>query len=231
MIFTRRLLVLFGLLALAPGASHALAQDAGTVSLLGAKVVLPVPKGYCPLTTAQAADKDLISRTERTVGVRNRLLLMFADCAQLKRYRSRGISLSNFGSYMAPKSAKKPLKMSRSRFTRLMGEQIEKQKDAIVKAQRQMTERLNKEGNRAALAGNENLGLIHQDDSAAFMGLVQTWQAEGSAKILVGAVTGLTLVRERVVSLNLYAPYKGKKSINALLTAQRANIERLIAAN
>lgn len=229
--FKRRLLVLFGLLVVVSGSSHALAKDARTVSLLGANLVLPIPKGYCPLSAAHPADKDLMSRTERTVGTRNRVLLMFADCAQLKRYRSTGTAMSNSGSYMAPKSARKPVRMPRSKFARVIGAQIKKQTGAIKKAQRKMTERINKEGNGAELKGNKNLGLVRQDDTAAFMGLVQTWQAEGSSKILAGSVTGLTLVRERIVSLNLYAPYEGRKTIESLLKAQRANIKRLIEAN
>jgi len=60
---------------------------------------------------------------------------------------------------------------------------------------------------------------------------VQTWQVEGGGKEQVVTVEGLTLVRERVISVNLSAEYRGKDTVTGLLAAQRGIVRALIAAN
>ena len=192
----------------ATGPVHA--QSKQTVSLIGANVVLPIPSGYCAMTNSNAADAQLISLIERVNNGRNKLLLMFADCAQLKMFRTSGKDLSNYGSYLAPVSANRPVKIPRAHFAKIIGKQFEKQKKMIEKAMKEAEQRVRNNAPGLDLQKNENLGLIHRDDTAAFTGVIQSWQTEGSAASRLATVTGLTLVRDRVVSLNLAAPYADK---------------------
>ena len=152
------------------------------------------------MTKQNKADRAAISLIERVNETRNTLLVMFADCKQLKAFRSEAHGLSDYGSYLAPRSAKKPVKMPRARFAKLIGAQFEKQKVAIKKAQEEAAARIKSSGLETNMQNNVNLGLIHRDDNAAYTGLLQTWYREGAELTRVATVTALTLVRKRVIS-------------------------------
>lgn len=227
----RHTLLGFSIALVLSATGPAVADGNRTVSLVGADVTLPVPSGYCALVKSNAADNQLISLIERVNAGRNRLLLMFAECAQLKTFRASGKDLSSYGSYLAPVSASKPVNMPRARFATIIGKQFEKQKELIEKAMKEAKQRVRQNAPGLKLQDNQNLGLIHQDDTGAFTGVVQNWQTEGSAVSRLATVTGITLVRDRVVSMNLAASYTGKATVTALLSEQRKNIKRMIAAN
>ena len=212
-------------------AAPALAEGTRTVSVIGGNVVLPIPNGYCALSESNAADKQMISLIERVNAGRNKVLMLFADCAQLQAYRTAGADISKYGSYLAPMSAKRPVNMPRAAFAKVIGEQFQKQKALIEKAQQEAKRRVQNAAPGVALQDNQNLGLIHQDDTGAFTGLIQKWQAEGSGPTRLATVSGLTLVRGRIVSMNLAAPHTGKTTVAGLLTAQRDNIKKLISVN
>ena len=209
----------------------AVAEDTRTISVNGNKIVFPVPAGHCALTKQHDADKKAISMIERVNENRNIVLMIFAECRQLTAFRSQKGDLSNYGSYFSPRSAHKPVKMPRARFARVIGMQFEKQKAAIEKAHEEAKRRVKATGTGREIQENVNLGLIDRDDNAAYTGLLQTWQVEGSTTTQIAAVTALTLVRERVISINLNAPHAGKATIKAMLDDQRTIVERLIATN
>lgn len=209
----------------------AVAENTRTISVNGTKIVFPVPAGHCALTKQHDADKKAISIIERVNENRNIVLMIFAECRQLTAFRSQKGDLSNYGSYFSPRSARKPVKMPRARFAKVIGKQFEKQKATIEKAQEEAKRRVKAAGTGREIQKNENLGLIDRDDDAAYTGMLQTWQVEGSATTRVAAVTALTLVRERIISINLNAPHAGKNTIKAMLDDQRTMVKRLIATN
>lgn len=209
----------------------AVTQDTRTISVHGTNVVFPVPNGHCALTKQHSADRKAIALIEQVNRGRNTLLMMFAECKQLEAYRSEAGDLSNYGSYLAPRSARKPVKMPRTRFAKIIGAQFEKQKAAIAKAQEEANQRVKATGMNTQIQENKHLGLIHRDDNAAYTGLVQTWHAEGTADTRIAAVTALTLVRERVISINLSAPHAGEGTVKALLDDQRIMVKELIETN
>jgi hypothetical protein len=206
----------------------AVTKDTRTISVHGTNVIFPVPEGHCALTKRHSADKKAIELIERVNQGRNTVLMMFAECKQLEAYRSDAGDLSNYGSYLAPRSARKPVRMPRPRFVEIIGAQFEKQKAAIAQAQEEAKRRVKATGLNTEIQKNTNLGLIHRDDNAAYTGLVQTWHTKGAADTRIAAVTALTLVRERVISINLTAPHAGKATVKALLHDQRALVGRLV---
>lgn len=204
---------------------------AGThrVSVLGADVVLSIPKGHCALDKHNRADNEVISALEQVNAGRNAILLMFADCKELETYRATGESVSNSGVYMAPGSARQPVRMSRAQFVAKVAEVFRQQQPLVAKGHEEAKRRVKAHG--AEIDQNVSLGLLRSDETALYTGVMQTWQVEGGGKVQVATVTGLTVVRERVISINLSADYKGRDTVTALLATQRGLIRALIAAN
>jgi len=211
--------------------SQAVTPDTRTVSVHGTNVVFPVPDGHCALSKQHEADKRALALIEQVNKGRNTVLMMFADCKQLQAFRSDGGDLSNYGSYLAPRSARKPVRMPRARFTTIIGAQFEKQKAAIERAQEEAKQRVKATGLNSEIQENIHLGLLHRDRNAAYTGLLQIWRTEGAQDTKIAAVTALTLVRERVISINLSAPHTGDSTIQALLDDQQALVGKLIKTN
>ena len=230
--FSRRHLVALGLGAslLAAMVTAAGAKDRHVASVLGADIVLSIPQGYCALDRNNPVDEETITTLEQVNAGRNTVLLMFADCKQLERLRTTGQSLSNSGVYLAPASARSPVKMSRSQFVREIA-QVFKQRDLVEKWSEEGTRRVNAQDAGVEVERNVNLGLLHSDDTAVYTGVVQTLHVEGEGKAQIATVGGLTLVRRRVVSVNLSAPYSGKATVKSLLSTQRDLVKALLAAN
>lgn len=214
-----------------PIGSTAGAKDTHIASVLGADVVLSIPKGYCALDKKNRVDQEPISTLEQVNAGRNVILLMFADCKQLEMFRTTGESLSNSGVYMAPRSARRPVKMSRAQFVAEFTAQLKQQKQLTDKGHDEGKRRVKEQNAGAEIERNVNLGVLHSDDTAVYTGVLQTWQVEGGGKEQVVTVGGLTVVRERVISVNLSAEYRGKDTVTGLLTAQRGIVRALIAAN
>jgi len=230
---TRRHLVALGLgasLLLAIG-SAAGAKDARIASVLGADVVLPVPKGYCALNKENPADKEVISSIEQVNAGRNTVLMTFADCKQLQAFRTEGQDLSNYGGYLAPASVRQPVKTPRAQFVADFAKVFKQQKGLVDQAVEEAKRRVKAQNAGTEIEQNVNLGLLHSDETAVYTGVSQTWQVEGGGKTQIVTVAGLTLVRERVISVNLSAPGNGKDAVNALLAVQRGIVRALIAAN
>lgn len=213
------------------GAGSAAAQESVTADLYGVQIALPIPAGYCQMTDKIPGDRDLLALLRQVNSRRNVVLAMFADCEELNSFRAKGSALSRTGSYLAPfTAAHKTIKMSRVKFAGVIAKQLKKE-DLASSAHEEAKKRVREADAKSALEENVNLGLIHQDDSGAFLGLLQNWSYEGGKKSRVAVVTGMTLVRRKVVSINLSAPHQGWSTVERLLVAQRMNINRLIAAN
>ncbi|HSF04716.1 MAG TPA: hypothetical protein VLG10_02900 [Methylomirabilota bacterium] len=213
------------------GGPAAGAKDTHVASVLGANVVLSIPKGYCALDKNSRADNQPLSLLEEANTGRNIILLMFADCKQLQRFRTTGQSLSNSGVYMAPASARHPVKMPRARFVTEIASAFKRQRQLVDQGHEEGKRRVSQQDVGVEVEQVVNLGLLHSDDTAAYTGIVQTLQVEGSGKVQVAIVTGITLVRERVISVNLSADYSGHDTVTGLLAAQRELVKALIAAN
>ena len=183
------------------------------------------------MTDKIPADRDLLALLRQVNSKRNVVLAMFADCGELNSFRAKGTALSRTGSYLAPfTAAHKTLKMSRAKFADVIAKQL-KREDLASSAHEEAKKRVREADAKSVLEENVNLGLIHQDDSGAFLGLLQNWSYEGGEQIRVAVVTGMTVVRRKIVSINLSAPHQGWLTVERLLAAQRKNINRLIVAN
>lgn len=215
-------------------AAPARAEPPAKVSIYGTEVVLPIPPGNCRLNEAVPADKEMLDMMRRINKGRNLVLAVFANCESLTAHRAKGAPLSITGSYLASlTAAKKRVSMPRSHFTKMMARILnnKKMQPKIQAAQDEAKKRVKNADVGGSLDGNQNLGVLHQDDDGAYLGLVQTWRTEGGPPAKFATIVGMTLVRQKAISMNLAADYEGTKTLDALLAQQRENIRRLIAAN
>lgn len=207
------------------------AGDQGGADLYGTRIDLPMPAGYCRMSEEIPADRDLISLLRDINSGRNIVLAMFADCAELRSFRTGDAVLSRMGSYLAPfAAAHRTIKMSRAAFAGVVAKQLQR-KDKVSAAHAEARKKVEEADANARMEENVNLGLLHRDDTGAFLGLLQNWSYEGGETTRVAVVTAMTVVRRKVISINLSAPHRGWATVERLLAAQRGNIGRLIDAN
>ncbi|MDH3473566.1 MAG: hypothetical protein OEM59_07725 [Rhodospirillales bacterium] len=216
------------------GASPAAAQtsqDKTQSAALNLGVALPVPQGHCPMSEQHPAEREIIELTRQINQGRNLVMAMFADCAELESLRRQGRALDNYGGYLAPLSAGlEPLAMPRSQFLAAIAQAVAQQ-DPVAAIEGEMRERVERADLALEVGEMSGLGLIHQDDTAVYTGVIQSLvMADGSSERVV-AITGITLVQGHPVSVNLFAPFRDGGTVESLLVLQRQNLARFVTAN
>lgn len=88
---------------------------------------------------------------------------------------------------------------------------------------------------RAATDGstslNQDLGVLGTDDAAIYIGLLANAPAEdGSKRVLLG-VTGMTVIKQLPVSMNLYEAKHPSSTVSRMLAIQQKNLAALVASN
>jgi hypothetical protein len=79
--------------------------------------------------------------------------------------------------------------------------------------------------------GVDHLGVLDDDDRGVYYGLVTAVETpEGNPRDAL-EVSAMTLIRGKLLSYVLYGEFAGRPSIDAMLGRQRADLDRLIAAN
>jgi hypothetical protein len=194
-------------------------------------VALPLPQGHCPMSEQQPAEREIIELTRQINQGRNFVMAMFADCGELESLRGEGRALDNYGGYLAPISAgTEPLAMPRGQFLAAIAKAFAQQ-DPVAAIEDEMRERVERADLALEVGEMAGLGLIHQDDTAVYTGVIQSLVMEDGSSERVVAITGITLVQGHPVSVNLFAPFRDSATVETLLVAQRQNLARFVAAN
>ena len=192
---------------------------------------LPPPDGYCELSAAYPADRDVLSTADQLNAGHNRVLAIFADCGELDAMRGKGVTLSNYAMYLMPMAAgDAPIAMSRQDMIEALADAFS-ETDAVGQARDTIRDRLSEADMAIELQELVGLGLLHRDDTALFTGVLTRTEAQDTGVEVSAVVTGMTLVGGRLVSLNLGAPYDGQRTVDDLLARQRRNVKALIDAN
>lgn len=216
---------------------------AGTLSALAAGLTpqvklwdtqarLPIPEGFCLLSDDQPMDHEILENVRRFNEGRNEVLAMFAACGELQDFRTQGVALTNFGSYLAGLSAQgKPVSMARAAFVKMLADHL-RSNDPLATAAQDIQDRAARIG--AVVQKNQmvSLGLLTQDEAAVYTGLLLPNVAEGAGpdeRDMV--VTGITLLHGHPVSVNLSTAYSGENTLAPLLAAQQRLLRSLVAAN
>ncbi len=203
----------------------------GEPSLAETDLMLPAPESHCSLSEVNPSDRELMAEQIRLQRGQNYVLGMFADCGELIAWRQGRDGLGQFGSYLSPVNTHgRRLPMARQDFVRQIANEFN-QNDHVGSAANSMRKELVEAEMSVELGETVSLGLLATDDIGAYIGVLQRISDETGEEAEIAAITGLTLVQGRVVTVNLWAPYDGQRSVEALLSQQRKALRQLIRAN
>jgi hypothetical protein len=190
---------------------------AGQIAVGDASVAFNPPAGYCELDRREARDALFVDGVRQAMGPEVRVLAAFAKCEQLQVWRKGLLTyLRDYGFLtVARDDERRTITDGRPTIVR-----------ALAKAMRAANAETSGDG-----SGIDHLGVLHEDDRGVYYGLVM--EVETPEGNLRGAleVSGMTLIRGKLLSYVLYGEFAGRPSIEAMLGRQRADLDRLIAAN
>ncbi|MFO1173076.1 MAG: caspase family protein [Hyphomicrobiaceae bacterium] len=197
------------------------------------EVGLVLPEGHCELDSSEPADARLISSIRGAIAGTNELVSSFADCEELKAWRAgTKPTLDNFGQYMTLlQTLNQNIDAPRPSFVSEVCSQMRATSPAENEA---LTSKASTrvEAIMEGVKVNEQkmLGVVAEDENGCYAALFQKMLAEvGGEKEIAGVFT-TTLVKGKIVYLNLYAPF-GDGVVDRLLTAQKALAKRFVEAN
>ena len=201
---------IFATLAVALAALPAQARQIHTVQIDGARISIPIASGYCVMDRNNASDKRIIGYFERVNTGRNRVLVTIADCRQLRDWRAGRRKLLGHYAYMtSPTHLKgRTISMPPARFAKEIERTFRRRGMEIVKRGNTVwRKRIEKELPTVRVNGNKFLGVLHTDQHASYIGLIQRVRTEaGTDKVVLGT-TSTGLVRGKVLSFNFYSDY------------------------
>ena len=197
------------------------------------KISLTLPLGYCFVDGARPVDVHFTNTTRGMfAGLNLHLLDILVDCGELAKWRERKIpDLDNLGQYITPVAMLgKDLPITRAQFSSSICAKMRRQaKQKMVKTMTDAMKKAEKFFEGVKASGQKFLGVLHEDIDACYAGMLSTLKTQAGALKKVVGVFSMTLVKGKMVQLNLYTRYKGEASINRLLDIQKKNIKALLA--
>jgi hypothetical protein len=218
-------------LGLAPGGS-ARAQGTETVDLDGAKVNLTIPAGYCKMDRATPFGQAYYGMQERMQAGVNRVLLLFVDCAELKK------SIANpkepfyhHGSFLSPLQGGRVTKIPAGYTRKQAVEEIAKSIPKLDEKQFEGSSNARTKAEGVTLS-KVSSGLLTTDDNAAYMAIAANAGAAGGKESeRFRGVVFMTVLKSFAVSGNLYSPVEPGPPFDKLLAQQKANAAAVVKAN
>lgn len=191
---------------------------AGQIAVGEARVAFAPPAGHCELDRKEARDALFVDAVEQAMGPETRVLAAFAACDQLAVWRQGLLTYLRDYGFLTVARADERRTIADSR-------------PAIVRA---LANALRGSQPTAAASDEpriDHLGVLHADDRAVYYGLVAEVETPDGRMRDALEVSAMTLIRGKLLSYVLYGEFAGRASIDAMLGRQRADLDRLIAAN
>ncbi|WP_088342600.1 MULTISPECIES: hypothetical protein [Rhodomicrobium] len=208
--------------------------DRSEVKLGDIRLTLEPPGGHCFLDASQPSDARLESLLHSIFRGELRMLGAFADCAQLKSWRTgQRKTLSDYGQFLVPldfldkklEGAAKPYIETMCKTLRDNGGEL------IAKSEGDVRQRFEQVLAGAKMNEVRFLGVVGQDDNACYFGLIQNIITEhGDPKTQVD-VSAISFISGKMVYINLYAVHQGDETLTELFERQKSNVERNIRVN
>jgi hypothetical protein len=190
---------------------------------------LPSAPGFCQLDASNPQDKIGLTNTQKMIEP-NVLLASFADCNQLKTWRTtKGYYLRDFIQVQSPPDAPEIKRTS---------EDIKKTCDELHSAGEKIAndnlpnlrERADKIM-KSDVQGSQFLGVLETKPDVCFSALVQKQTAQGGEKQTILVVWATTVVRERILFYYLFGPYEDSTTISTALANVKVYYNDLVQAN
>jgi hypothetical protein len=204
------------------------------VQLGAARLSLVPPAGHCFLDEAQPSDARLAGLLRQVFGGELRMLGAYADCAQLRSWRTgQRKTLSDYGQFLVPidfidkkfDGPSQPYVDTICKVMRDSGGALLDQSAPTVK------QRFEDALKGAQMNEMRFLGVVGQDDTACYFGLIQKLVTEfGDPKVQVD-VSAIAVVGGKMIYSNLYAVHEGDQTLSELLERQQTSVSRNLRAN
>lgn len=201
------------------------------VTVVGRNINLPLPRGYCAVKD-QGTEGQLVTRTREGLGAKNRLLLLFANCDELKALRTQtaGTPADGFNDYGTFTVLLKDGDVRLfDQYTRQ--QYIDNVANAITHGQgfangiRQAEERLR---DISSIRQLESLGVLDTDANALYVGFAGQNTATNQGMLGVG---GSTLVNGVNLTVTAWWSAKSPNDVDRLLTQQKYELAAVVATN
>jgi hypothetical protein len=199
--------------------AFALSQaEAGEIAVGDANLAFTPPAGYCELDYKQGRDAHFVGAVAEALGSETRVLAAFAACDQLAVWRKGLLTyLRDYGFLTVARADEaRTITDGRPKIMRALAGAFR----AAAPAAAQSRE-----------PGIDRLGMLDADDRAVYLGLVTEVETPDGRLRDALEVSAMTLIRGKLLSYVLYGEFAGRTSIEAMLGRQRADLDRLIAAN
>jgi hypothetical protein len=195
----------------------------------GVTINLPVPVGFCELSSSNPNDQRLLDTIGEALAKAhgNQLLAMSADCQQLTDWRTGRGLLGDFGQYQAPRIA-------------AANEETFRQTCAALRTQGGATVSNLKKDLKSKMEDavrdlkvNEQrfVGFLGEEPTACYVALLQKLKGKEGADVTELTVLAFAMVRDRFLFVNRSAPYVGADTVGATLEKLKATVAALKAAN
>ncbi len=188
-------------------------------NIAGKTVHLGLPDHSCPMDPKNPADKMLIDGVKTSIKGSNELLMQFADCEELKNWRTgKQKYLNNFGSYQTSAKLKS---------TDLTGQESATVKEICNIFKKQgatLLKNIQPEVNRRIKDGFKNirmnelkmLGIVHEDPTICAAATFQRLRTDGNTLKDQVNVYSVTFLNGRIVFTYLYGPYGEEQMVPRL---------------
>jgi hypothetical protein len=202
---------------------------AAQASVEGVSLNLPVPAGFCELSSSNPADKRMLDTiADLVVKSRgNALLAMAADCQQLTDWRAGRRLLGDYTQYQAPPNAaanEETFKETCAALRTQGGQTLSNVKKDLKARMEEAVRQMKVNDQRFA-------GFLGEDPTACYVALLQKLKAEDGTEVTQLTVLAITSVKDRFLFVNRYAPYVNADTVGDTLEKLKATIAALQAAN
>lgn len=195
------------------------ARAGGSVTFLsaGQDLTLPIPDGHCRLDPSHPADRKMYEYFGNAKGIPVEMVTVFADCRELKKWRTGKKKLLDHYGYVGLPKAKKDrvIPLSQQQFNAILEKSFAKTSDKTIESY--LNEGLDtakaalKEttGEDVSFDQQQMLGQLGMDENGYYGGMRIKARTPWGAKVAIG-VFSMTVVKQRVLMIYLYDKYNGK---------------------
>ena len=212
-------------------AAAAFSARAAQVTVGGAAIALPPPRGFCELSQTEPSDKRMITTlTGLLEKSGNKLLAMSADCQQLRDWRTgKRQLLDDYAQYQTPiGSMDKPPSETVAQTCKTLRDEGNK-----ILANQMPDIKARVESTLSKIKMNETsfLGVLAEDSNACYAGLVQKIHTEAGTDKTQITVFAITIIKDKSVFSYRFSVYQNPKTADAVLGKIKADVAALMSAN
>jgi hypothetical protein len=194
---------------------------------------LPLPPGHCELDVVQASDAPLVAAVHsRLRKIGHRLLNLSADCGELRDLRNdKRRDLDHMAQYQTVANLEEgPLPDTPELVVKGYCDELRLRGDPSI-AVLSPDARATRAFEMLKVNQGTFLGIIDEDKLVCYASLLEKSKTESGGEKAQVTVFAITVIKGKVISHYLYAPYAGSETVTPMLAKERATVGRLQRAN